>query len=130
MANPEHLAVLNSGLDAWNRWRQEHPDLRPDLSCASLRHANLQGMNFQNATLSGADCTGANFADADLVNADLSNAQLQDAILKWADSRGAIFDGATFTQNPAMSLHLVTSLLARGAIAYPPQSSCADQDGR
>lgn len=126
MANLEHLAVLNSGLDAWNRWRQDYPDLRPDLSHANLRHANLQGMNLQNANLSSADCTGANFAGADLANADLSHAQLQDAILKWSDSRGAVFDGATFTQNPAMSLHLVTSLLARGAIAHPLQSPRLD----
>jgi hypothetical protein len=32
MANQEHLSKLEEGVEAWNRWRKEHPDIRPDLS--------------------------------------------------------------------------------------------------
>jgi uncharacterized protein YjbI with pentapeptide repeats len=119
MANPDHLSMLKAGAEVWNQWRQTHPNQRPDLSNADLAHADLQDMNLSHANLSGANLTGANFAGTDLSYADLTQAQLQDALLKWTDSRGTLFEGATFTQDPALSLHLVTSLVARGAIAQP-----------
>ena len=31
MANPEHLQVLKQGVEEWNKWRDEHPDVIPDL---------------------------------------------------------------------------------------------------
>ena len=36
MANPEHLARLKEGVEVWNRWRKEHPGMRPDLYEAEL----------------------------------------------------------------------------------------------
>ena len=27
MANPEHLAVLKQGVEQWNKWKKEHPDV-------------------------------------------------------------------------------------------------------
>ena len=43
MANEEHIALLRQGVDAWNAWRRENPDVTPDLRKADLRWANLQG---------------------------------------------------------------------------------------
>ena len=37
MANDEHVAILKQGVDDWNAWRRENPDIRPDLSGANLR---------------------------------------------------------------------------------------------
>jgi len=37
MANDEHVAMLKKGVDAWNGWRDENPDMSPDLSKANLR---------------------------------------------------------------------------------------------
>lgn len=42
MADPEHLAILKQGVDAWNRWRQENPNTRPDLYRAHLIGAKLR----------------------------------------------------------------------------------------
>jgi len=41
MANEEHLAKLLEGPEAWNRWREEHAGVSPDLSGAKLRAASL-----------------------------------------------------------------------------------------
>src|SRR5690349_9501247 len=41
MANDEHVALLKQEVDVWNAWRQENPDIRPDLIEADLREADL-----------------------------------------------------------------------------------------
>ena len=80
-ANPEHLAILKQGVDAWNEWRKQNPDIRPDLSEADLNgaylvQADLSGVNLTGADLSGADLSGANLSGADLSNANLEFSQL------------------------------------------------------
>lgn len=52
MANQEHLDILKQGIDAWNTWRNQHSELRPDLSEADLSLANLDGANLRKANLS------------------------------------------------------------------------------
>jgi hypothetical protein len=47
MANQEHLNILKQGVDVWNKWRQEHLDVQPDLSGANLKEKNLQKGNFR-----------------------------------------------------------------------------------
>ncbi len=41
MANPEHLAKLKEGVEAWNKWRAENEGVRVDLSKAYLNGAKL-----------------------------------------------------------------------------------------
>ena len=44
MANQEHLELLvGQGVEVWNQWRQEKPDLEPDLSGSILNRADLRG---------------------------------------------------------------------------------------
>jgi hypothetical protein len=71
MANEEHVAILKKGVAAWNEWRRENPDIRPNLSGANLRRAHLYG-----ADLSGADLSRADLSEAPLVSADLTGANL------------------------------------------------------
>jgi hypothetical protein len=40
-ANPEHLKLLQQGIDVWNEWRAKEPSIVPDLSEAKLRGADL-----------------------------------------------------------------------------------------
>jgi hypothetical protein len=93
MANDEHVAILQKGVDAWNAWRGKN-DVRPDLSGANLHRAslveaklsdaNLRGANLSEANLYGADPSGAHLFEADLSKAHLSPAKLRRASLSGA----------------------------------------------
>ncbi len=37
MANQEHVDILRQDVYVWNKWIEEHPDVKPDLSNADLR---------------------------------------------------------------------------------------------
>jgi uncharacterized protein YjbI with pentapeptide repeats len=84
MPNHEHVALLKQGVDAWNAWRDENPDIRPDLTEADLNGAKLSEANLYKADLSKADLT-----EADLRGANLGEANLSGANLSGADLRGA-----------------------------------------
>jgi uncharacterized protein YjbI with pentapeptide repeats len=85
MANPEHLAKLKEGVEAWNDWRKQNPETRPDLIEARLGECDLGGINLANACLTKASLRGAN-----LIKADLSGALLSDANLRRANLSHAI----------------------------------------
>src|SRR5438270_819475 len=94
MANPAHLDKLKEGVDTWNQWRKERPDIIPNLykanlSRADLRGANLSGADLSEANLSGANLSGANLSEAHLSRADLREANLSEADLSEADLREA-----------------------------------------
>jgi pentapeptide repeat protein len=119
MANDEHVAILEKGVDAWNAWRAKNPDIRPDLVQADLRDAYLRGANLSGADLHEADLFraylhGANLSGANLTDADLSVAVLSRAVLigaersrqtnlsgtrlVYADLRGATLNGVNFVE--------------------------------
>lgn len=88
MWSKEQVKILKSGVAAWNAWRNEHPDVRPDLSGANLTRANLRGANLNGADLTyanlghavltnlkGANLRGANIVDTVFANVDLSQAK-------------------------------------------------------
>ena len=81
MANEEHLKILRQGVEVWNKWRKENPDIQPDLSQADLGGADLSGANLIKASLFEADLRKADLSEADLMMADLFAANLGDAIL-------------------------------------------------
>ena len=41
MANQKHLDILKKGVDVWNHWRRQIPNIQPDLSNANLSQTNL-----------------------------------------------------------------------------------------
>ncbi|TLU83049.1 MAG: pentapeptide repeat-containing protein [Chlorobium sp.] len=86
MKNPEHLEILGKGIESWNIWRKEHPEVIPALESANLRGMNLREGNFRFAkfnrvVLAGADLTGADLTGAELSGADLTGADLSNALL-------------------------------------------------
>ncbi|MGA3325515.1 MAG: toll/interleukin-1 receptor domain-containing protein [Terriglobia bacterium] len=76
MANPEHLKILDQGIDAWNKWRRGNPGIIPDLYGADLHGAKLVGANLRGATLIGACLVHANLRMASLVNSEFTNAEV------------------------------------------------------
>jgi uncharacterized protein YjbI with pentapeptide repeats len=127
MANQEHLAILEQGVERWNQWRTEHYQETPDLSGtyfsgvgifgfdqiktifseanlkgADISKVDLGGVNFSRANFSGADLSGAYLIRANLKGANLKGANLSSANLSSADLSGAILVettliGATLT---------------------------------
>jgi Pentapeptide repeats (8 copies) len=94
MANEEHVALLKQGVGAWNAWRDENPDIRPNLSGANLDGANLIKANLREADLTRADLDGADLSEANLRGADLLMANLTGAKLIGARLLAAYLNGA------------------------------------
>jgi hypothetical protein len=109
MANEEHLKILKQGVEAWNRWREENPEVQPnisgsDLRGSDLREANLHGSNLsfadlRRANLHGADLCGTNLRGSDLSGANLSGvyligADLREVHLNWANLGSVYLKGA------------------------------------
>jgi uncharacterized protein YjbI with pentapeptide repeats len=113
MANDEHVAMLKKGVDAWNAWRNQNPDIRPDLAGASLSEANLSGVDSTKHDLRGA--VGANLSDAIISGADLTKADLRGADLTKADLRGADLSGARLHKSNFFGADLTKAILRRAA---------------
>ena len=89
MADPDPVADLMKGVDAWNMWRSENPDVEPDLIGASLSGVDLSGADLSAADLSGADLCRTNLRRANLDEANLGRASLGGAFLGGANLRRA-----------------------------------------
>jgi uncharacterized protein YjbI with pentapeptide repeats len=85
MPNPEHLAILMDGVEKWNRWRKQNPDIRPslfsaDLSTMGLERADFSWANLRLSKLRNCLLDRANFRGTDLEGADLSNSSAMNGI--------------------------------------------------
>ena len=68
MAHTGHLEKLHNAINKsdfvdWNQWRDEHSEIKPDLSRACLENADLENANLTKADLQFANLTGANLGD-------------------------------------------------------------------
>jgi uncharacterized protein YjbI with pentapeptide repeats len=98
MTNPDHLKILQQGVDAWNAWMKGNPDITPDLYEADLSGADLSGAilfkaNLIRANLKGANLTRANLTRANLTRANLTRANLMNSYR--ARQRGLNFGNRT-----------------------------------
>jgi hypothetical protein len=87
MANEEHLARLQQGVEAWNTWQDENPTIRVDLADADLHEANLADANLRRAYLARVNLGGAYLVNADFRGAYLIGANLTGAVLRSVDLR-------------------------------------------
>ena len=97
MANPRHVTKLQEGVDSWNTWRKQNPNIQPDLSGTSFARANLVGADLAEANLAGTDLVKANLTRADLAHTYLVGADLAEANLARADLIGADLIRANLT---------------------------------
>ncbi len=99
MPNSKHIKILKQGVEVWNEWREEHPEIKVDLSELDLRNCDLHKINLKNANLyrtnfENAQLFDANLTDAILWNANMSRSNLIGAKLCRADLRHGIFEKA------------------------------------
>lgn len=76
IAEPNHLQTLRRGVKAWIRWREENPDVIPDLSGTNRTHAYLTRANLSHANLRRVNFAFTNVVCADFDGADLRGANL------------------------------------------------------
>ena len=115
MANGEQLEVLAQGVEVWNKWRKENPDVLIDLKGANLRHKNLENVNLAHAELDS-----ANLSFADFKRANLAFACLQNAILSFASFEGANLSAAnlesTYLEDANLNNTIMTGANFKNAI--------------
>jgi uncharacterized protein YjbI with pentapeptide repeats len=126
MAVPEQIAKLREGVSAWNKWRQEHPDVSIDLHDANLGGADLRGAQLSGALLaqsildkadlSGADLTGAHLATAILTRTNLKGASLSSADLRWASLTRALLSEARLEKANLLGADLKLTELRRAIL--------------
>ena len=75
-------------MEAWNDWRRQNRQVRPDLQGASLREMDLSKADFRGTDLRNADFHQSNLSQANLRGARLRRANLFEADLREADFRG------------------------------------------
>ncbi len=132
MANAEHLEILRSGIEIWNRKRglaylkNEASLFIVDLSGASLgganlgkadlieadmKQADLSNCNLVSAQLPGANLFCANLSKANLSYANLTKADLYKAELSHAQMSWAKFGDANLSYANLSSANLTQSIL-------------------
>ncbi len=112
MANPEHLEILKQGVEVWNRWREENPDIRPN-----LRGEDLSGANLNEADLRRVNLCEAGLSKASLCNAILNWANLNEAELSWANLNKAILYEASLVETGLIKANLSETHLIKANLS-------------
>ncbi len=95
MANPEHIEILKRGVKAWNKWRKENPEIKPDLSGIVIKKV-LPEQVYSFVSLKGNKiiALGVILEEIDFSHTNLEKANLRGANLRGANLRGANLEGA------------------------------------
>jgi uncharacterized protein YjbI with pentapeptide repeats len=118
MANEEHLAILEQGVEAWNAWREANPGVQPDLARAKLADRDLRGIDLRHAKLAHAALSNANLQRARLDHADLTGAYLDEATFAGPERGGpARRRGAELPDARLVGAHLVGAYLSGANLA-------------
>jgi uncharacterized protein YjbI with pentapeptide repeats len=91
MPNQSHLEMVNQGVEAWNKWREEHPEIEPDLSDVDFSNLKLNNANLSDTDLRRSNLKNADFRGANLVRADLRASNINQTSFNLAKLREANF---------------------------------------
>jgi len=127
MANQAHLDILKQGVEPWNRWRAQHPDIHPDLIGVDFSKADLRYVNLSEANLYQADFSKANLYEANLSEASLGYARLTYAILSYARLAKADLRRSSFVDTNLSHANL-TNCSVYGISVWNVQTEGAIQD--
>lgn len=150
-ANPQHIALLQKGAIAWNRWREKNPAIQPelrrvdfndidcndlskyDLSNADLREVSGYGTCFAKALLIGANLSSANlqhvnFQSCNMTSCNLSNATIKNSHLIRAILDSSNFSGAVFTDTNLSKSSLIKANLTNTKFTDADLSDCNLRD--
>ena len=113
MANKKHLQILMQGVTVWNKWREENPEIVPNLSKANLadNNINLSGANLSQADLNYANLIFLNLTNAKLLKANLKNANLVFTNLTGANLNEANLSDADLTASLMVDANLIKAKL-------------------
>ena len=117
MANPKHLEILRQGVDVWNQWRQENPDILPNLESIGMDESAQEEVNISPFELRRRDLRGIDFSKTNLKYTFLLQAKLEDALLNGANLSGAILSNANLS-NADLSNAVLDGANLRQAILY------------
>lgn len=145
MANSNHLDILRLGVAAWNQWREENAQIRPDLSGADisgtesachdqtrevflhgerLYWSNLPRIDLHDADLSQANLSQAYLAEANFGGADLTEANLSQSYLVGADLSHASLSKARLAEADLSQANLWGAYLKRAVLQNAILVSC------
>lgn len=138
MANEEYLEILMQGVEVWNTWRNDHPEIDPILLDSGFNHADLGSTILSGAMLYEVNLCNANLSNADLCGADLRKAKLTDANLRGtilckadlrnADLRSADFSHADLQEADLRGANLRDAYLSRVKLGNANLSSAILRD--
>ena len=94
MPNEKHFEIVQQGVEEWNKWREENPEIEPDLSDIDLSDMKLNNANLSDTDLRRSILRNTDFRDADLVRADLRAVNINKASFNLAKLREANFSEA------------------------------------
>jgi len=113
MPNKKHFEIVQQGVEEWNRWRNENPEIEPDLSEIDLSDMKLNNANLGDTDLRRSNLRNTDFRGASLVRADLRAANINKASFNLAKLRKANFSEAYLRESDLSEADLTRAYFIR-----------------
>lgn len=124
MANPEHLKILQKGVNTWNAWRKANREVQPDLQGVDLHGLNLSACNFKLAKMQYVNLAHSNLTKANLTNAFFRHANFTQAQLIEANLSGANLRHAVLYKTILTKANLRRADLSYADLSYALMTEC------
>ena len=102
MSHIDHIKILKQGVKTWNKWREDNPDIIPQLSRVDFGdligvHNDLVGINFSNVYVENSSLFCLTFDDSNFEGAYLQNSNCYSASFKNVNFTSANFELVNLT---------------------------------